>query len=394
MPDSAEMTNRIGVALVSAAHLVDDIYQGVVPAMLPFFVSERHYGYAAVAGLVLGSSLLSSVAQPLFGWWTDRRPRRWMIALGMLTAAAGVIVAGLATDYAVTFGALAVSGLGVAAFHPEGARAARQAAGESARAMSVFALGGNVGFALGPLLATPILLAVGLRGTVLLAIPVIVMAAILVARLGRVLDGTAERPRTATLPTGTDDWSTFRWLTSVVVVRSVMFFGLTSFLALYFIDDLGASKAEGGAALTAFLFAGAVGTVAGGWLADRRGRLVTIRVGFLVVLPALLGLLLAPTQLLAMGFVVATGFTLFVPFSVFVVLGQDYLPQRIGTASGVTVGLAVGVGGLASPVLGWIAESIGLHSALALLLALPVIALLLSTRLFEPVRRGSETTPV
>ncbi|MGP1675403.1 MAG: MFS transporter, partial [Candidatus Limnocylindrales bacterium] len=189
------MTNRIGIALVSTAHLVDDIYQGVIPAMLPFFVSERHYGYAAVAGLVLGSSLLSSIAQPLFGWWTDRRPRRWMMALGMLTAAAGVIVAGLATEYAVTFVALAVSGLGVAAFHPEGARAARQAAGDSARAMSVFALGGNIGFALGPLLATPILLAVGLRGTVLLGIPVIVMAAILVARLDRVLDGTAERPR-------------------------------------------------------------------------------------------------------------------------------------------------------------------------------------------------------
>jgi FSR family fosmidomycin resistance protein-like MFS transporter len=384
------MTNRIGVALVSAAHLVDDVYQGVVPAMLPFFVSERHYGYAAVAGLVLGSSLLSSIAQPLFGWWTDRRPRRWMIALGMLTAAAGVVVAGLATEYAVTFVALAVSGLGVAAFHPEGARAARQAAGDSARAMSVFALGGNIGFALGPLLATPILLAVGLRGTVLLGIPVIVMAAILVARLGRVLDGTAERPRATVLPTGTDDWPTFRWLTSVVVVRSIMFFGLTSFLALYFIDDLGASQAEGGAALTAFLFAGAVGTVAGGWLADRRGRLVTIRLGFLVVVPALLGLLLAPTQLVAMAFVVATGFTLFVPFSVFVVLGQDYLPHRIGTASGVTVGLAVGVGGLASPVLGWVAESLGLHATLALLLPLPIVALLLSTRLLEPSRRGRE----
>ncbi|MGP1675102.1 MAG: MFS transporter, partial [Candidatus Limnocylindrales bacterium] len=170
--------------------------------------------------------------------------------------------------------------------------------------------------------------------------------------------------------------------------RSIMFFGLTSFLALYFIDDLGASQAEGGAALTAFLFAGAVGTVAGGWLADRRGRLVTIRLGFLVVVPALLGLLLAPTQLVAMAFVVATGFTLFVPFSVFVVLGQDYLPHRIGTASGVTVGLAVGVGGLASPVLGWVAESLGLHATLALLLVLPIVALLLSTRLLEPRRRG------
>lgn len=373
---------------MSAAHLVDDLYQGTVPALIPYFVAERQYGYAAVSGLVLASSVLGSVAQPLFGWWTDRRPRRWMIPAGMSVAAAGVIVSTLTDAYLLTLLALAIGGLGVAAFHPEAARAARQAAGESAKGMSIFALGGNLGFALGPVIATPILLAFGLAGTWLLAFPVLAMVAILVTRLGHVLDGPASRPRSHPLPTGTDDWPRFRWLTGIVMVRSVMFFGLTAFLALYFIDHLGADKGLAGAALGAFLLAGAGGTLLGGWLADRTARLVSLRLGFALVLPAMAGLLLAPDPTVAMVFVVLTGVTLFVPFSVFVVMGQDYLPNRIGTASGVTVGLAVGAGGVANPLLGLLAEAVGLRTTLAWLLVIPVIALLLTLRLREPVRAG------
>ena len=373
---------------MSAAHLVDDLYQGTVPALIPYFVAERHYGYAAVSGLVLASTVFGSVAQPLFGWWTDRRPRRWLIPLGMSVAAAGVIASTLTDVFLLTLLALAISGLGVAAFHPEGARAARQAAGESARGMSVFALGGNVGFALGPIIATPILLAFGLSGTWLLAFPVIAMATILLVRLGHVLDGPADRPRAHLAPTGTDDWAAFRWLTAIVMVRSVMFFGLTAFLALYFIDHFGADKAQAGAALSAFLLSGAAGTLLGGWLADRTARLVSLRLGFALVVPAMAGLILAPSQPIAFVFVVLTGVTLFVPFSVFVVMGQDYLPQHIGTASGVTVGLAVGAGGLANPLLGVLAEEVGLQTSLTLLIGLPVVALALTAWLREPARRG------
>src|SRR5664280_377387 len=113
---------------MSASHVVDDIYQGCVPALLPFLVAERHYTYAAVSGLTLAATVLSSVAQPAFGWWTDRRPRRWMIPVGMSTAGIGVALSGLSTSYLLTWLAFALSGLGIAAFHPEGARAARQAA--------------------------------------------------------------------------------------------------------------------------------------------------------------------------------------------------------------------------------------------------------------------------
>lgn len=376
--------NRRGVALLSTAHVIDDFYQGAVPALLPFLVAERHYTYAAVAGLTLAATVLSSVAQPLFGWWTDRRPRAWIISAGMTVAAAGVAVAGLSTEYALTWFAVALSGLGIAAFHPEAARVARQAAGNSNRAMSIFALGGNAGFALGSLITTPLLLMTGLRGTVLLAAPALVMAAVLLTRLERTLRGPAGSRPVLTAPSGTDDWPGFFRLTAVVVVRSILFFGLTSFLALYFINELGTSTAYAGATLTVFLIAGACGTLLGGVLADRYGRLPVIRVGFAITLPGLLGLVLSPGPALGTVCVILTGVAVFLPFSVFVMLGQDYLPHRVGTASGVTVGLAVSVGGLFSPLLGALADATSLRTTLTALVALPAIALVLSTLMWDP----------
>lgn len=374
---------------MSAAHVVDDLYQGVVPALLPFFVLERHYSYAAVAGLTLAATVPSSVAQPFFGWWTDRGSRRWMIPAGIVTAGIGAGLAGLWSNYLLTWAVLALSGLGVAAFHPEAARAARQAAGNSNRAMSVFALGGSAGFALGSLVATLVLLIGGLRATWLLVLPAVLMALLLLRSLNTVLDGRIGQRRTHTMPSGNDDWPAFLRLTAVVVVRSILFFGLSSFLALYFIGQLGASPGEGGAALTVFLVAGASGTLLGGWIADRSSRLVTIRIGFALAVPGLLGLVLASNQPIALMFVVLTGIATFMPFSVLVVLGQDYLPNRIGTASGVTVGLAVSIGGLFSPLFGWLADSTTLRLTLCAFIVLPILALLLSVLIHEPgARRG------
>ena len=142
--------NTARVGLLAGSHAVDDIYQGAVPALLPFFIAGRHYSYAAATGLTFAATVLSSVIQPLFGVLTDRHNLRWLVPAGLTVAGAGIGLSGLAASYLLTWLAIALSGVGVAAFHPEAARAARAASGDSQQAMSVFSVGGNAGFAVGP----------------------------------------------------------------------------------------------------------------------------------------------------------------------------------------------------------------------------------------------------
>ena len=378
--------NRRGVVLVSTAHLANDLYQGVVPAMLPFLAAERGYSYAALAGLTLAATLISSIAQPVFGVIGDRRPLRWLIMAGIAAAAGGVAVAGLTSSYALTWLLIALSGLGIAAFHPEGSRAARQAAGNSNKAMSIFALGGNAGFALGSLVATPVFLHFGVRGTPLLALPAAVMIVVLIRHLGPVLEGKTGAKKPRNLPTGKDNWWAFSGLIAVIIVRSTMFLSMTSFLGIFFVHNLGTSEAASGAVLTTFLFAGAAGTLLGGWIADRWNRITSMQIGFALSLPALGGLLLSRNPAIATGFVILLGVALYLPFSVIIMLGQDYLPNRIGTASGVTVGLPMTVGGLFAPLVGTLADHTSLTLALATLLVLPLLAIAITAFLTDPQR--------
>jgi FSR family fosmidomycin resistance protein-like MFS transporter len=370
--------------MMSSAHLVDDLYQGVVPALLPFFVAQRHYSYASVAGLTLAGTVLASVAQPGFGWLGDRRPLRWLVSAGMLTAGGFVVLAGYLDSYLLTWLAIAASGLGVAAFHPEAARLARKAAGNNNRGMSIFALGGNSGYALGTLVTTQVVLVTGLRGTGLLVIPALVMAFILITRLDAVLDGPNGRVGPARVVRAGDDWPSFARLAVVVVIRSIAFAALSSFLGLFFIHRLGVSTGAGNAALTVFLVAGGAGTLLGGWLADRAGRLTSLRLGLGISVPALLALLAVNDPAPAYVLAAVLGVAMFMPFAIFIMLGQDYLPSRIGTASGLTAGLAVTIGGLFSPLLGFLADATSLRTMLLVVVALPLAALVISVPLRDP----------
>jgi MFS transporter, FSR family, fosmidomycin resistance protein len=373
-----------GLGLLTASHVVDDLYQGAVPALLPFLVLERGYSYAAATGITLAATVLSSVVQPAFGVLADRRPLAWLPAVGLLVAGVGIGLAGIGDAYWWTWAAVALSGLGVAAYHPAAARAARAAAGASAQGMSWFAVGGNAGLALGPVVVTPVLLAYGVAGTPLLALPALAMAALLLA-LGR---RARARPRPAGAAGGTarrdDDWRSFGWLTGLVVIRSVLYFGVSSLVALYVIDRFGVPASAGSAALATFLAVGAVGTLAGGWLADRWGRVPAIRLGYALAVPGLVLLVAAPSWPVALVAAVVLGVGLYLPFSVQTTLGQELLPNRVGTASGVTLGLAVSAGGAVTPLFGVLADAHGLSWSVAALLPLPLLALLVSLRLPRP----------
>jgi MFS transporter, FSR family, fosmidomycin resistance protein len=376
--------NRAGVALLTVSHSVDDMYQGAVPALLPFLVAERHYSYAAASGLVLAANLLSSVAQPAFGAMTDRFRLWWLVGAGLSVAGIGVGLAGLSSTYQLTWLAIALSGLGVAAFHPEAARSARIASGGRQTAMSWFGFGGNIGLATGPLIVTPVLLALGVRGTAVLAVPAILVGASVLLLQPRLLPRSGATGRKGAASAGRDDWPAFARLTAVIVTRAVLYFGLSSFLALYVTHQLGGSQTLGETALALFLGCGALGTLLGGHLADRFGRLRVLRTGYILMVPSLLGLVMVGRPWVFF-FIVLTALSVYLPFSIQVTLSQDLLPNRVGTASGVSLGLAITAGGLLAPLFGALADATSLRVTLTVLIALPVLALLLSTTLRDPL---------
>ncbi|MET9765088.1 MFS transporter [Streptomyces sp. NPDC006372] len=367
---------------MSLGHACVDVYQGAVAALVPYFVAERAYSYAAASGVVLAASLLSSLVQPLFGVLTDRWAMPWLLPLSALTAGAGVALSGLTGSYALTLAVVAVSGVGVAAYHPEAARVARAVARGRHTAMGWFSFGGNAGFALAPLLVFAVVAVGGLSATPLLAVPAVAGAALCAAAVRSAGSGAGSAGPPAAV--GRDDWRSFLRLSGAVVCRSVVFVGLSAFVSLYVRERTGGGEAAGTAALFVLYAGGAVGTLAGGRLAERYGRLAVVRRSYALTTLAVAGLVLVPGPAVYL-FVALVSAGLYVPFSLHITLGQDFLPRRVGTASGVTLGLTVSVGGLAAPALGALADATSLQVALMPLIALPALGRLLLCRLREPV---------
>ncbi|RKQ91135.1 FSR family fosmidomycin resistance protein-like MFS transporter [Solirubrobacter pauli] len=364
----------------ATAHATADLYQGLVPAAVPYFVLERNLSYSAASGLALAATFGSALPQLPIGMLADRRRVPWLGPVGLVLAAVGVGLAGVFAPYPLVFAMLLLSGLGVAMFHPPAGRDARVAAAHSASAMSVFAAGGSVGFFLAPALATPLLDGLGLSALVLFIPPAVLMAFVLSRHQSRqVAQVTASG-----VPVGTDRPRMFALLIAVEVARSCISFGINTFVALYWIKELGASSTLGGTALTLGLLGGIAGTLLGGRIGDRFGLTRTIQLGNAALIPAFGLLLLVRDPYVALICVTLLGLTANIPLAVLVKLGQDYLPSRPGTAAGVTLGLAVSAGGLFQPVLGVIADHHGPRGAFVTLAFMPLLAMALSAGLRPP----------
>jgi FSR family fosmidomycin resistance protein-like MFS transporter len=247
--------------------------------------------------------------------------------------------------------------------------------------MGWFSLGGNVGFAAAPLLVAAVIASGGLALTPLLVVPALVGSVACIAAVRTVSGGRSTASAPAAL--GPDDRGSFLRLSGAIVFRSVVFVGLSAFVSLYAQQRVGGGAAVGAAALFVLYAGGAVGTVVGGGLANRWTRVAIVRWSYLLTVVAVAGVVLVPGPAF-FGFVALASAGLYVPFSLQVTLGQDYLPSRVGTASGVTLGLTVSVGGVASPLIGALADASTLQTALTPLIALPVISWLFVRRLTEP----------
>jgi len=263
--------DRKAIAALSAGHFATDFSNGALPALLPFLVQRFDLSYTEVGALMLVSALASSIIQPLFGLWSDRRGAVWLLPTGVALAGVGMGLAAASSAYWACLAFVTVSGIGTAAYHPEGSKFAAYVSGNRrASGMSLFSIGGNLGVALGALSTAPLLLVLGPEGGLLLAVPSLVVTAVLLASLAY-LGGFAPEPTSTRPAAGEDRPGALALLLGVIALRSAGWFGLLTFVPLWAVS-IGHSKAYGNNLLALMLFAGGVGTLAAGPLADRLGR--------------------------------------------------------------------------------------------------------------------------
>lgn len=374
------------LALLAVGHLVIDVNQGALPAILPFLREAFALSYAAAGTIMLVANLTSSVIQPLFGYLSDQTSRRWLLPVSVFVSGVGLAFTGVAPGYAVILALVVITGFGVAAYHPEGYRTASHVAGErKATGLSFFSIGGNVGIALGPPIITTLVTGFGLAGSLGMLLPSLVVAALLAASLPA-LSGPAPGPARARAMSDRETMAgAMALLILVVTLRSWAQLGFTTFVPFFYIDSLKGDPRLVGPLLFVFLGAGAVGTLVGGPLADRWGPRRFMLITFFLAAPLAVGFLFArgPWAFLLLG---ATGFMLVSTFSVSVVLGQAYLPRNLGMASGLIVGFAIGAGGVGVALLGWVADHWGLPLTLGLTAGMPFLGFLAALFLPEPRR--------
>lgn len=372
------------MATLSSAHGATDFASGSVPALLPFFTEKFGLSYTLTAVVMLALLVSSSLVQPLFGFWSDRRGALWLLPGGVALAGAALGLAAVAPSYALVVLLIFLAGIGVAAFHPEGAKFAAFASGRKrASGMSMFNIGGNTGYALGPIVVTPLVLWLGLGpGGLVAAVPALVVSLAVLRALPylRGLRPAATARGGATV--GEDDVRAMTLLAAIIGLRSVAWFGLLTFVPLWVVS-LGHTKADGNRLLSLMLLSGAVGTLLLGPIADRMGLRRTLLVAQallapLIVVFVLVGGVAGAVALMLVGAcVVGT-------FGVTMVLSQLYLPQHLGMASGLSVGLAMGLGGLAAVALGSVADAVDLRTALIASAFAPLLGVVLCLFLPAP----------
>jgi MFS transporter, FSR family, fosmidomycin resistance protein len=383
--------NRPILAVLSYGHLATDLSQGAIPALLPVFKALFHLSYAGVGFIVLMANVSSSIIQPAFGVLSDRLRLRWMMPLGALLAGVGMTLAVFSPHYGVMVSLILVSGLGVAAFHPEGYRFAGLAAGERrATGMSYFSVGGNIGYGLGPAVATLALSLAGVYSMVYLiafSVPAAILLWVMVGpgqrerlEAGWATPASALSGATAGPPAREGSTWILILLIVFVVLRSWVSVGTASFIPLYYTGIRHFEPWYGGTIVSLFLGAGAVGTLFGGIAADRFGRRALLIVS-MAILPPLLLMIPRVSGVWTMTAAAIAGMAAVSTFAVVMVMAQDLMPQRIGMISGLIIGFAVGMGGIGVTLLGAIADRWGLQAAMDLTALLPIGALAIALAL-------------
>lgn len=376
------MQNKFAVYLAAIGHLVTDMAQGALPALLPLFIKNYGLTYQEAGGLIFANTVLASIAQPFFGYLADKRSMPWLIPLGMMLSGCCIAAMGFVHSYPGLFFFAMIAGIGSALFHPEGARLVnRMSGGEKGKAMGIFAVGGNAGFAIGPMFAGLAYL-FGAQTLSIFALINTIIALIIFLQLPKLtVENVVNKAKNTASTTLQNDWRSFAKLSVIIFVRATNFTVLNAFIPIYWIHILHQQETDANFALTIFLSMGVAITFIGGLLSDRLGYVRIIRYAYLIFLPTILIFTQSENLWLSFILLIPLGLGVFTQYSPIVVLGQAYLAKSVGFAAGITLGLGITMGGIFSPIVGWIADHYGLQIALQTLSVLSLLGLIFSYRL-------------
>jgi MFS transporter, FSR family, fosmidomycin resistance protein len=370
------------LAAISVCHLLNDMIQSLLPAVYPILRANYELSFAQIGLLTFTFQFTASLLQPAVGLFTDRSPKPYSLPIGMGFSLLGLLLLAEANSYGWLLLGAALVGSGSAVLHPESSRVARMASGgQHGMAQSLFQVGGNVGSAIGPLLAAFVVLRHGQHSLAWFGAAALIGIVVLIrvghwyrdhgiARLAQRPAGGALAPR----PRGKVVFA-LALLIALMLSKFLYTASMSSYYTFYLIEHFGVTVRSAQIHLFVFLGAIAVGTVAGGRLGDRFGRKPVIWVSILGVLPFTLAL--PHANLFWTGVLsVPIGLILASAFPAIVVYGQELMPYRVGTVAGLFFGLAFGLGGIGAAVLGLVADATSIERVFLLCSFLPVLGLL------------------
>ncbi|RAZ67996.1 MFS transporter [Planococcus maitriensis] len=369
---------------IGGVHLLNDSLQAVIPAMFPILEKDLGLSFTQLGLIAFALNMVASVLQPVVGFASDKKPMPYALPLGMVFSFIGIAGLAFAPQYWLILLSVIFLGFGSAVFHPEGSRVSYMAAGSRrGLSQSIYQVGGNSGQALAPLISAFILVPLGQRGAALFlfvaALGIFVLSKISAwykAQLERDKLEKVKKAVLSSLPplTKKQVGTALTLLLLIIFARTFYITTITSFYIFHLMDNYGVTIQQGQMFIFLFLGIGAFGTFFGGPLADRIGRKRVIVLSLIVPIPLALVLPYAALPLVAVILSVL-GFFLMLSFSVMVVYAQELVPSRIGTMSGLTVGLAFGMGAIGAVAIGVLMDSIGVYETMVIISVLPILGL-------------------
>ncbi len=360
------------VGLLSAGHLINDLYGSMMTSLTPYLIVRGDISTAAAGLIILVYLIGSSVMQPLFGLVSDRSGRRLFAVLGPIWVGVAAASFGLGGNSLILLALAGFGGIGTAAFHPQAASMVDSISPrQKGWSMSIFSTGGNIGFALGPIAAATVA-GVGLHWSPLVLIPGLVICGLLARYAPAPPRGNQSLNLAELRATFVRAGRALAFIVGVIAIRSGTQFALIIFLPLYY-HLRGFPLQLGSYYAFVLSLSGALGGLFGGRLSDRFGR-KPIVVGSLLLVTPLLGLSLMATGAIVWPLLAMTGMALVASNSVTVVQGQELLPNNTGIASGLTMGLGFGMSGIITAILTAVAGRAGVAFAVSIVPFLPLLA--------------------